>query len=199
MKLGLLKSRLLPSLVPRLLYWLLHPTQTNKVQFFLVLKLDSTDCPFSLPPSLTHMEVGSAAMWRVTEGKHRAPSQILFEFLVFAYLYVLCTCMSYAACIGCPQGPEKVIRSSGAVTQAAVSFLIWVLGTELGSFGRVASPLNSWRASSGCSYRDPGLIPSTPIASPKCLSPVPGELSIVFWPLKAPGMYVVHITHRQKK
>lgn len=128
-----------------------------QVQFFLVLELDSMDCS-SFPPSLTHMEVGRAAMWQVTEGKHRAPSQILF--LVFAYLYVLCTCISYATCTGC-HGPEKVIRFSGSVTQAAVSFLIWVLGTELDSFGRIASPLNSWRAGSGCSCRDPGLIPST--------------------------------------
>lgn len=52
-------------------------------------------------------------------------------------LYVcVCTCMQI------PQQPEEGVISGVGIT--VVSHLIWVLGPELGSFGRTASALNHW-------------------------------------------------------
>lgn len=48
---------------------------------------------------------------------------------------------------------------------------------------------------------DPSLIPIIHIGKrpTTVMNSSSKGFSTVFWPLKAPGMYVVHITHRQKK
>lgn len=98
---------------------------------------------------------GRLQNWELCAGAqltHTCFSFLQIHFILFYFIFMCVGCLygCVCTCIRYPQRPEEGVISGVGIT--AVSHLIWVLGTELWSFGRTASALNHWAVSAASAF-----------------------------------------------